>query len=61
MDGSILELTPEWLEFQNLMNQAKAIGATIPSTGKITIEILRNIIADKTNELYWQNNNSISR
>lgn len=61
MDESIIELTPEWIEYQNLLNQAKAIGASIPSDGKITIKRLRDAIKEKENEIYIDNNNSPSR
>ncbi len=57
MDEPIIELTPEWLEFQNLLKEV----IDIPSSSSLSIKELKNIISDKKNELYNDNYNSINR
>lgn len=45
MDEPLIELTPEWLEYQILVNKSK--GASLPSEGKITIDTLKKAITNK--------------
>ena len=59
MDEPLNELTPEWLEYEILLNQAKAIGASLPSEGRITIDTLKKAIKNK--ELEEDNCPSINR
>lgn len=47
MDEPLIELTPEWLEFQNLLNEARAKGASVSSENKVTIDTLEKTITNQ--------------
>lgn len=61
MDEPLIELTPEWIEYQNLLNEAKIIGVSISSKSDLCISKLTQLIADKKIENSWNNDNLLNR